>query len=35
MILSGEVDDLQAQAFYLVGNIDEVKAKTEKIKSEK
>ena len=35
MILSGELDDLPEQAFYLVGNIDEVKAKAEKIKSEK
>ena len=35
MILGGELDDLPEQAFYLVGNIDEVKAKAEKIKSEK
>ena len=35
MILSGELDDLPEQAFYLVGNIEEVKAKAEKIKSEK
>jgi len=35
MILSGELDDLPEQAFYLVGNIYEVKAKAEKIKSEK
>ena len=35
MILAGELDDLPEQAFYLVGNIDEVKAKAEKIKSEK
>ena len=28
-------DDLPEQAFYLVGNIEEVKAKAEKIKSEK
>ena len=35
MILSGELDSLPEQAFYLVGNIDEVKAKAEKIKSEK
>jgi F-type H+-transporting ATPase subunit beta len=31
MILSGELDDLPEAAFYLVGNIDEVKAKAEKI----
>ena len=35
MILAGELDDLPEQAFYLVGNIDEVKAKAEKIKEEK
>ena len=35
MILAGELDDLPEQAFYLVGNIDEVKAKAEKIKTEK
>jgi len=35
MILSGELDDLPEHAFYLVGNIDEVKAKAAKIKSEK
>ena len=34
MILSGELDDLPEQAFYLVGNIEEVKAKAEKLKSE-
>ena len=34
MILSGELDDLREAAFYLVGNIDQVKAKAEKIKSE-
>jgi len=31
MILSGELDDLPEQAFYLVGNIEEAKAKAEKI----
>tara|TARA_Y100001968_G_scaffold55650_1_gene46884 strand:- start:1213 stop:2670 length:1458 start_codon:yes stop_codon:yes gene_type:complete len=34
MILAGELDDLPEQAFYLVGNIDEVKAKAQKIESE-
>jgi len=34
MILSGELDDLPEQAFYLVGNIDEAIAKGEKMKSE-
>ena len=34
MILSGELDHLPEQAFYLVGSIDEVKAKAEKIESE-
>ena len=34
MILSGELDQLPEQAFYLVGSIDEVKAKAEKIASE-
>ena len=34
MILNGELDDLPEQAFYLVGNIDEAKAKAEKIKAE-
>ncbi len=33
MILSGELDDLPEQAFYLVGNIEEAIAKAEKIKS--
>ena len=33
MILSGELDDLPEQAFYMVGNIDQVKAKAEKMKS--
>jgi F-type H+/Na+-transporting ATPase subunit beta len=32
MILSGELDDLPEQAFYLVGNIEEAKAKAEKLK---
>jgi F-type H+-transporting ATPase subunit beta len=31
MILAGELDDLPEAAFYLVGGIDEVKAKAEKI----
>ena len=35
MILSGELDDLPEQAFYLVGNIEEVKAKAEKLKADK
>ena len=34
MILGGELDHLPEQAFYLVGSIDEVKAKAEKIESE-
>jgi len=34
MILSGELDHLPEQAFYLVGSIDEVKAKAEKIEAE-
>ena len=33
-ILAGELDHLPEQAFYLVGNIDEVKAKAEKIAAE-
>jgi F-type H+/Na+-transporting ATPase subunit beta len=33
-ILSGELDDLPEQAFYLVGDIEEAKAKGEKLKSE-
>ncbi|MEC4985393.1 MAG: F0F1 ATP synthase subunit beta [Oscillatoria sp. PMC 1068.18] len=33
MILGGELDDLPEQAFYLVGNIDQAKAKAEKMKS--
>ena len=33
MILSGELDDLPEQAFYLVGNINEVKEKAQKISS--
>jgi F-type H+-transporting ATPase subunit beta len=32
MILSGELDDLPEQAFYLVGDIEEAKAKAEKLK---
>ncbi|MDX2213927.1 MAG: F0F1 ATP synthase subunit beta [Oculatellaceae cyanobacterium bins.114] len=32
MILSGELDDLPEQAFYLVGNIEEAIAKAEKLK---
>ncbi len=32
MILNGELDDLPEQAFYLVGNIEEAKAKAEKLK---
>jgi F-type H+/Na+-transporting ATPase subunit beta len=32
MILSGELDELPEQAFYMVGNIDEAIAKAEKIK---
>jgi F-type H+-transporting ATPase subunit beta len=34
MILAGELDHLPEAAFYLVGNIDEVKAKAEKILAE-
>lgn len=34
MILSGELDDLPEQAFYLVGDIDEAIAKAEKMKAE-
>lgn len=34
MILSGELDDLPEQAFYLVGDINEAIAKAEKIKAE-
>jgi F-type H+-transporting ATPase subunit beta len=33
-ILAGELDNLPEQSFYLVGNIDEVKAKAEKIAAE-
>jgi F-type H+-transporting ATPase subunit beta len=33
MILSGELDELPEQAFYLVGNIEEAIAKGEKLKS--
>jgi F-type H+-transporting ATPase subunit beta len=31
MILNGELDDLPEQAFYLVGNIDEVVEKAAKL----
>lgn len=34
MILSGELDNLPEQAFYMVGSIDEVKAKAEKLKAD-
>ncbi len=34
MILSGELDDLPEQAFYMVGGIDQVMAKAEKMKAE-
>ena len=34
MILKGELDELPEQAFYLVGTIDEAKAKAEKMKAE-
>jgi F-type H+-transporting ATPase subunit beta len=34
LILSGEMDSFPEAAFYLVGNIDQVKAKAEKILSE-
>jgi len=33
-ILSGELDDLPEQAFYLVGNIEEAKAKAQRLKGE-
>jgi ATP synthase F1 subcomplex beta subunit len=33
MILSGELDELPEQAFYMVGNIDEAIAKAEKLKA--
>lgn len=33
MILSGQLDDLPEQAFYMVGNIDEAMAKAQKLKS--
>jgi len=32
MVLNGELDDLPEQAFYLVGNIDQVIAKAETLK---
>lgn len=34
MILNGELDDLPEQAFYLVGDIEQAKAKAEKMKAE-
>jgi F-type H+-transporting ATPase subunit beta len=34
MILDGELDDLPEQAFYMVGDIEEAKAKAEKLKAE-
>ena len=34
MILNGELDELPEQAFYMVGSIDEAKAKAEKMKEE-
>ena len=34
MILSGELDDLPEQAFYLVGDIDEAIQKAESLKAE-
>ena len=34
LILSGDLDALPEQAFYLVGDINEVKAKAQKINSE-
>jgi F-type H+-transporting ATPase subunit beta len=34
MIMSGELDDLPEQAFYLVGDISEAIAKAEKMKAE-
>jgi F-type H+-transporting ATPase subunit beta len=33
-LLSGALDDLPEQAFYMVGNIDEVKAKAKKLAQE-
>ncbi len=33
MILSGQLDELPEQAFYMVGNIDEAIAKADKMKS--
>ena len=32
MLLNGELDDLREQAFYLVGNLDQVMAKAETLK---
>jgi F-type H+-transporting ATPase subunit beta len=34
MILDGELDDLPEQAFYLVGDIEQAKAKAEKLKAD-
>jgi F-type H+-transporting ATPase subunit beta len=34
MILAGELDDMPEASFYLVGNIDQAKAKAEKLRSE-
>ena len=34
MILAGELDTLPEAAFYLVGSIDDVRAKADKIKAE-
>ncbi len=34
MILAGELDDLPEQAFYLVGNIEQVRAKAEKLRAQ-
>ncbi|MGA0216955.1 MAG: F0F1 ATP synthase subunit beta, partial [Vulcanococcus sp.] len=34
MVLSGELDHLPEAAFYLVGNVDEVKAKAAKIQAD-
>ena len=34
MILAGELDDMPEASFYLVGNIDQAKAKAEQLRSE-
>jgi len=34
MILSGELDDLPEAAFYLVGTVEDVRAKAEKLSAE-